>query len=297
MIPQSFLNSFTTSQLDGLVVEARAIAPQGKIPTYIPLLAQAEPNLVAVGIADIHKQIILAGDIHQTFPLMSVVKPLMLLYLLETVGEQRVFDLVDRSASEEPFNVIPSGKPRNPMLNAGAIAIASLLPSCEMLCDWLNQYAGTRLRMDREMLTSVRSLPHRRNQEIAQVLEDLGYIENAGLALDKYEQVCCLSATVEDCAQLGLLLACDRPAADQNQISGASRQLVTEILTNCGMYGASAQFAETVGLPAKSAVSGLILALIPNQGAIAVYSPTLDAIGNSVAGLFLLQKIYVTYIQ
>jgi glutaminase len=292
----SSLDSFTTSQLDEWVVEARTIASQGKIPTYIPLLAQADPNAVAVAIADAHNQIVLAGDIHQTFPLMSVVKPLMLLYLLETVGEQRVFDRVDRMASTEPFNAISQGKPTNPMLNAGAIAIASLLPSCEMLCDWLNQYAGTQLWLDGEMLTSVRSLPHRRNQEIAQVLEDLGYIETAGLALDKYEQVCCLSATVEDCAQLGLLLACDRPASNQNQISGASRQLVTEILTNCGMYGASAQFAETVGLPAKSAVSGLILALVPNQGAIAVYSPTLDAIGNSVAGLFLLKQICATYI-
>ncbi|MEE3716385.1 glutaminase [Tumidithrix elongata RA019] len=296
------MNLFTTPQLAAWVEQVRSIASQGKLPTYIPLLAQADSNWVAVAIADSHGEILQAGNIDRRFPLMSVVKPFILLYVLETVGAERVFDRVDRVASTEPFNVIPQGKPQNPMLNAGAITIASLLPSCDRFCEWLNQQAGTQLYLDERMLASVRSLSHRRNQEIVQVLEDSGYIENADAALAIYEQVCCLSATVEDCARLGLLLACDRIPSNRNlsgqnlsrrisDISKKNRQIVAEIVTTCGMYAASAQFMQEVGLPSKSAVSGIILSLIPDRGAIAVYSPTLDAIGNSVAGLFLVKQI------
>jgi hypothetical protein len=94
--------------------------------------------------------------------------------------------------------------------------------------------------------------------------------------------------SVDTCARLGLLLACD-PASEGavKRISPQNREIAIELVKMCGVYADSARFAEAVGIPAKSAVSGVILTPIPDWGAIAVYSPALDAIGNSVAGMYL----------
>ena len=269
--------------LEELLGLARLEIDQGKLPSYIPLLAQVNPQAIAIAIYQPHISAIQsAGDVEITFPLMSAIKPFLLLYLLETLGSERVWQLVDRQASLLPFNVIPDGKPPNPMLNCGAIALASLLDSCASLQDWLHQRSGANLSLDLEMLASVRSVSNRRNLAIALRLQELGIISNPSAALAIYEEICCLRCHVEDLARLGSLLT----DAQDPHIS-----LVLEIMTNCGMYEASAEFATEIGLPTKSSVSGALLAIVPDQVAIACFSPALDAIGNSVAGIFLLKKL------
>lgn len=260
---------------------ARQETGKGKLPSYIPLLSQVNPRAIAIAIQHINGEYLSAGETELTFPLMSVVKPFLLLYLLENLGQEQVFALVNRQATSQPFNSIPDGKPHNPMLNAGAIAIASLLTSYKTLQNWLNQQSGAQLTLDSEMLASVRSMPNRRNLEIAAKLQSLNIITNPEQALAIYEEICCLRANIHDLAKIGSLLTQQSP----------SISIVLEIMTDCGMYAASAEFAAMIGLPSKSSVSGALLSIVPDQMAIACYSPALDAIGNSVVGVFLLNKL------
>jgi glutaminase len=99
-------------------------------------------------------------------------------------------------------------------------------------------------------------------------------------------QICCLAGNIEDLAELGMLLVRSRPPLKKEDC-----QQVQTLMNSCGLYEASAQFAKEIGLPTKSGVSGVFLSIIPEQGAIAIYSPPLDPQGNSVAGLYLILKI------
>ncbi len=270
------------SNLQQCLELARQEANKGKLPSYIPLLAQADPQAIAIAIQNINGDQISAGDINLTFPLMSVIKPFLLLYLLENLGKEVVFQLVDRQPTSQIFNAIPETKPKNPMINSGAIALSSLLESCETLQNWLNQRSRANLSLDLEMLASVRSVANRRNLAIAEQLKSLGIILNPSQALAVYEEICCLRGNVQDLAKIGTLLV---DTARSPHIA-----IVLEIMTQCGMYAASAEFAKDIGLPSKSSVSGALLSIMADDQAIACYSPALDEIGNSVAGLFLIRN-------
>ncbi|MEG4858317.1 glutaminase A [Microcoleus sp. K1-B6] len=296
----SQLSSLEAEQLAVWAKEALNRSKSGQIPAYIPLLAQADKQGFAVQIRAIDAQIVSWGSIAQTFPLMSVVKPFVLLYLLCELGEKRVFDYVGCEPSELPFNSltqleIDQGKPRNPMINSGAIALASLIPGqnavsrCQNLRTWLNQQADSQLFVDELMLDSVMTNPNQNNWNIALKMVESGYIQKAEIALETYNRVCCLSGTVEDLAKLGMVLV-----NSGDRAMGENCLTVKALMATCGLYEASARFALRVGLPAKSGVSGALVSVIPGQGAIGFYSPPLDKEGNSVGGLFLLEKIAKT---
>ncbi|NMF59278.1 glutaminase [Pseudanabaena yagii] len=277
--------------LQKLLDSAKKEIFSGKLPNYIPLLAQVNPQAISIAINQLNSDgkfdMTVAGNTQLTFPLMSVIKPFLLLYLLEIKGINEIFGIVDRQSTSVAFNAIPEGKPANPMINSGAIAISSLLPSYEALQIWLNQQSGANLSLDREMLASVRSVANRRNLAIASQLQSLGIIPNPNHALNVYEEICCLRGNVQDLAKIGTLLL----NTNINTNKSPNIEIVLEIMTQCGMYGASAEFAQDIGLPSKSSVSGALLSIIPERAAIACYSPALDAIGNSVAGIFLLKNI------
>jgi len=291
------LSALTQAQLNTLIAQAKVQCQGGQLPTYIPLLAQANPSWVAVQVQRIQGERVAAGDIHRSFPLMSVIKPFVLLFLLEKLGTEAVFSQVGMEPSDQPFNSLAQlqadrGKPRNPMINSGAIALAGRLPGkdgasrCESLRQWLNQRSQSQLALDEAMLQSVRSLPNERNHAIANLLAASGYVSHPEIVLDTYNHVCCLSGTVTDLASLGMLLV-----QDSSMISPQYRCTVNDILITCGLYQASSRFAVEVGLPTKSGVSGVILSIVPSQGAIACYSPALDEMGNSQAGLFIVQQL------
>jgi glutaminase len=296
-VPSSPLPTLTQAQLDAWAQKAQTQSQHGQLPDYIPRLAEANPNWFAAQIQGMDGQILTSGDMTLSFPLMSVVKPFLLLFLLEHLGTQGVFEYVGNKPSTEPFNSLAqleadAGWSRNPMLNSGAIVLASLLPGenarsrCSNLRQWLNQHSNCDLFLDESMLSSVRSLPNERNQAIARQLVKSGYLDAVETALDTYNHICCLSGTVADLASLGMLLA-----HDLGEILPEHRRTVNTLITTCGLYQASRHFAVQVGLPTKSGVSGVLVSIVPSQGAIACYSPPLDQTGNSVAGLFLLQQI------
>ncbi|MEP6488942.1 glutaminase A [Microcoleus vaginatus GB2-A3] len=299
-IPTSKLSRLQPEQLAAWAKEAINRSKSGQIAAYIPLLARADRQGFAVQIRAIDGQFLSWGSIAQTFSLMSAVKPFVLLYLLCELGEKTVFDCVGCEPSELPFNSltqleIDQGKPRNPMINSGAIALASLIPGqnavarCQNLLDWLNQQANSQLFVDELMLSSVNSMPNENNWNLALKMVESGYIQNSKIALETYNRLCCLSGTVEDLAKLGMVLV----NSGDRQI-GENCRTVKALMATCGLYEASGRFALRVGLPAKSGVSGAMISVIPGQGAIGFYSPPLDKEGNSVAGLFLLEQIAKT---
>jgi len=283
--------------LNSYLAEAKTRASVGRIPTYIPRLAMVDPECLAIQVQPVVGPGVAIGAMEQPLALMSVVKPFVLLFLLEHKGRESVFARVGMMPSDQSFHAVSQlaadrGFPRNPMINSGAIALADQLPGqdgfsrCQTLCRWLNQRSGSNFYLDDEMLASVRSVGNETNRAIAGLMADAGYLDSIEMALDTYNHVCCLTGTIQDLARLGLLLA--HPEAP---IAITHQQIVNALMLTCGLYEASGQFAVQVGVPAKSGVSGALLAVVPRWGAIACYSPPLNEAGNSIAGLFLLEKL------
>ena len=293
------LSNINQQQLKVWVEEALAQTKLGNLPTYIPLLAEANLNSFAVVLRSLDNHIISLGDVETKVPLMSVIKPFLLFYLLSKFGNDFVFNIVGKEPSEKPFNSLEQleadgGWPRNPMINSGAIALSSLLlgntatERCKNFCYWLNNYGNCQLFLDEKMLASIRSLPNHNNQAIAQKLLESGYIKDAEITLDTYNQICCLSGRIFDVANLGILLV--KPPSFYWKKHCCT---VQELMTTCGLYEASSRYALEIGIPIKSSVSGIVLGIVPNAGVIVCYSPPLDREGNSVAGLFLLEVISI----
>lgn len=300
MVNSSGLAALTQVQLETWVVQVQNQTQAGQLPNYIPLLAQASPTWFAVQVQRVDGQSCACGDVTRLFPLMSVVKPFVLLYLLEQLGIEAIFERVGMEPADQSFDSLAQldadqGWPRNPMINSGAIVLASLLPGedglsrCDRLRQWLNHRAGCQLFLDQSMLASVRSTGGSRNRAIANLLTQFGQLDRGETALDTYNHVCCLAGTVADLAKLGILLA-----QRQGPILPTHRRIVNAIMTTCGLYQMSGHFAARLGLPTKSGVSGALLSVVPGQGAIACYGPALDSAGNSLAGLFLLEQLTQT---
>ncbi len=292
----SGLDQLDPIQLADWVKQAKTRAASGRIVDRIPLLKSVNPSWLAV---QVHtpQQILSAGEIGHVFPLMSVIKPFTLLYLLEKFGSDSVFQWVGTEPSDRSFNSLgqlatDKGYPRNPMINSGAITLAGKLPGktgqnrCLALCNWLSQQANCQLQLDEAMLTSVQSAGRGTNQALADLLVQSGYLEESEIALDTYERICCLSVSVVELAKLGLLLSHDR-----NTIQPTHRRIVNALMLTCGLYEASSRYAIQIGLPIKSGISGALLTIVPGRGAIASYSPALDAIGNPVAALALIEAL------
>lgn len=292
----SRLDSLSDSQLADWIDQAKAQASLGRVVDRISLLKAANPNWLALHIST-SQRAYSAGETDRVFPLMSVIKPFALLYLLEEFGSHSVFQWVGIEPSDRPFNSLEQlaadqGYPRNPMINSGAIVLAGKLPGysgserCTAFCTWLNQQAGCQLKLDQAMLDAVRSVGQGTNRAIATFLAKAGYLADPQTALDAYEQICCLSGTVADLALLGQLLV-----QGCASIQPAHRRTVNTLMLTCGLYEASSRYAMQVGLPMKSGISGALLAIVPAEGAIACYSPALDTIGNPVAALALIERL------
>lgn len=288
------LDKLTTTDLAAWVEQAKIQAEYGKVCDRIPQLSVANPAWFAVNICCVSGQTYSLGDTDCLFPLMSVIKPFSFLYLLEQIGADRVLQWVGVEPSHAAFNsldqlIADGGHPRNPMINSGAITLADKLPGNTAsdrtynFCQWLNLLTGSQLFLDEVMLASVRASRSPANQAIANYLAQKNSLGNPEIALDTYEQICCLSGKVEDLALLGKVLA----GANNLQ----HHRIVNAVMLTCGLYQASAKFAVKIGLPMKSGISGGLLAIAPNQGAIACYSPALDSIGNSVAAIAFIETL------
>jgi glutaminase len=269
----------------------------GDVARYIPELAKADPAHFAVVVATVDGQVYEVGDARQRFTMQSISKPLVYGMALEDCGAELVARTVGVEPSGDAFNSISlepeTGRPRNPMINAGAIATAALVRGGAHGSPWqrllatLSACAGRELDVDEAVFESERSTGHR-NRAIGHLLRNADKLAgDPEPALEMYFRQCSVRVDCRDLALMAATLA----NGGVHPLTGA-RALAPEVIgpmlsvmTTCGMYDFSGEWAWRVGLPAKSGVGGGILAVLPGQLGIGVFSPSLDARGNSVRGV------------
>ncbi|MDB5325844.1 MAG: glutaminase, partial [Phycisphaerales bacterium] len=192
-----------------------------------------------------------------------------------------------------------SNRPHNPMINAGAIATASLIHGddptdrLKKTLAAFNAFAGRELNVDMSVFVSERSTGHR-NRAIAHLMLNFGMIDpDIDTALDLYFQQCSILVNAHDLAVTAATLANDgiNPLTKQRAIKSEYIRDVLSLMYTCGMYDYAGEWAYTVGLPAKSGVGGGIMAVVPGKMGIAIFSPPLDSRGNSVRGIKVCQAM------
>ncbi|WP_017583435.1 glutaminase A [Nocardiopsis valliformis] len=278
----------------------------GRVADYIPELAHADPGLFGVAAVSAHGRSYCVGDTEHTFTLQSISKPFVYAIAVEQLGLDAVHGHVGAEPSGEPFNAISldeRGRPENPMINAGAIVTTSLVESAlpakrfDRIRSVLSEFAGRELEVDEDVYRSETETGHRNRA--------LGYLSLAGGvlvgsvedAVQDYFRQCALSVTVRDLAVMAATLAVGgvNPVTGEQVVSQRTARHTLSIMSSCGMYDRAGEWGLRVGIPAKSGVSGGILAAAPGAFGVGVFSPPLDDAGNSVRGVAALERLSDDY--
>jgi glutaminase len=287
--------------LDDIAREAAPFAVGGRVADYIPALAAVDPARFGLALAMVDGQLLGSGDWRQPFSIQSVSKAFSLALVLARDGEA-LWQRVGREPSGSAFNSLvqleyEKGIPRNPFLNAGALILIDRLlsltgDSLGTLRAFLRTESGnTAVDSDAEVAASEATHGHR-NAALAHFMASYGNLENpVASVLDHYFRQCALTMSCADLAKAGLFLANHGLRADGSRLLTRSEaKRINAIMLTCGTYDAAGDFAYRVGLPGKSGVGGGILAVLPGRGVLCVWSPALDAHGNSVAGVEALDR-------
>jgi glutaminase len=274
----------------------------GAVADYIPELFKAPANGFGISIATIDGAIYSAGDADTHFTIQSLSKPFTYGYALQLLGRDAVLEKVGVEPTGEAFNSIvldeERNRPFNPMVNAGAIGIASLLIGAKdnslITPEGLfSRFAGRPLAVDKNVMRSEQDTGHR-NRAIAYMMLNTSMIDHPPeIVLDFYFRQCSVSVTCKDMAIMAATLANlgKNPRTGEQVIAPRHVQDVLTLMNTCGMYDYAGQWAYDVGFPAKSGVSGGVIAVIPGQAGIAIWSPPLDEVGNSVRGVEVCKAI------
>jgi glutaminase len=275
------------------------------VATYIPELARVDPSLLAVATCTVEGVEQAAGDAGYAFTLQSAAHPFAYGLALAARGEARVHEHVGLEPSGNPFHAIVldprTHRPFNPLVNAGALAVAALQPGVTpaerfaRLAQGLAAFAGEpSLALDEAMHASEKATAHR-NRAMAHLLRHFGIIGDEEAALAVYLWQCSVAVTCRQLARMAAALAAGgrHPVTGVEVLGADDVRRVLALMATCGMNEASGRFAFEVGLPAKSGISGAILAVAPGRYGAAVFSPPVDAQGNSVRGVAALRSLVV----
>ncbi|WP_345802513.1 glutaminase A [Microbacterium sp. AZCO] len=276
---------------------------RGAPASYIPELATVDPDHLAFGVVGPRGRIRSVGDDEVEFTIQSISKPFVLAHVLAQRGLSDVLTRVGAEPSGEPFNAISleegTGRPANPMVNAGAIATTGMVPGddvasrTESVLATLSAFAGRRLRVDEDVYHSESSTGDR-NRALAHLMRSYGIIDApVDLAVETYFRQCSILVTVRDLAVMASTLAFGgvNPVTGDRVVQERVARDVLSIMSSCGMYDFSGEWMLRVGLPAKSGVSGGVLAVAPSQFGVAAFSPRLDEHGNSVRGQAIVETL------
>ncbi|MEV0946437.1 glutaminase A [Rhodococcus sp. NPDC049939] len=269
----------------------------GALADYIPELAAVEPDSFGICVATVDGHVYEVGDTRVPFTIQSISKPFTYALALADHGSDAIAAKIDVEPSGEAFNEISldpdTGRPRNPMINAGAITAAAMVAGqdadsrFERLLRTYSRYAGRELTFNDSVHTSESRTGHR-NRAIGHMLRSFGIIAcDPDEAVDLYFRQCSINVTCRDLSLMAATMANNgvNPVTGDTVLDPVLTERVLSVMSTCGMYDAAGKWLCEVGLPAKSGVGGGVIAVLPGQVGIAIYSPRLDSHGNSVRGV------------
>lgn len=276
---------------------------EGELATYIPELGKVDPDGFGISVVTADGIECCAGDCDREFTIQSICKPFAFLLALEECGREKTLEHVGIEPSGDAFNSIELDpktlRPYNPTINAGAIAVASLIKKnppeagIRAFVEKMEKAAGRSLRIDEAVLASETFTGHR-NRAIAYLMLNWGIIDgDVEHILAQYFSQCSLLINCRDLAMLGATLANmgANPMTGERVFDFQYFKDVLTVMFTCGLYDHAGEWAYHVGVPAKSGVGGGIVAVVNRQLGIAVYSPRLDAKGNSVRGFLACREL------
>ncbi|MGA5504049.1 glutaminase [Streptomyces umbrinus] len=276
----------------------------GDLAGYIPELAAADPERLGAAFAMIDGEVYGAGDIDIEFTIQSISKPFIYALALSDRGFDPVLAKVGVEPSGEAFNEISlesgTGRPLNPMINAGAITVHSMAGAedlnpaerVERVLHGLSAFAGRRLKTDEAVCASEMENAHH-NLAIAHMLRSHNVLTKDPRAIvDGYTRQCSVLVTTRDLAMMAATLANRgiNPLSGEQVVPEPVVRQVLSVMFSCGMYDAAGDWTTQVGIPAKSGVAGGLIGALPGQIGIATFSPRLDRHGNSVRGVSLFER-------
>jgi glutaminase len=278
---------------------------RGQVATYIPELANVDPARFGMALIDLEGNTHLGGDAEAPFSIQSISKVFTLTLALGRVGDL-LWRKVGREPSGNPFNSIVQleremGVPRNPFINAGAIAVTDVILSGRQPRETLGEILrflqfvaeDETIYIDQEVAASEKRTGFR-NAALANYMKSFGVIENpVDYTLGVYFHHCAIAMSCRQLARAGLFLANNgrNPVSGHSVISSERARRINALMLTCGHYDGSGEFAYRVGLPGKSGVGGGILAVAPGRASVAVWAPGLDEAGNSHLGRIALEEL------
>jgi glutaminase len=285
--------------------EMRQRPDRGEVASYIPELARVDPNAFGLAVIDAEGNVFAGGDADTPFSIQSISKVFTLTLALGKAGN-RLWRKVGREPSGSAFNSIVQleyerGIPRNPFINAGAIAVTDSILSGHQPREALGEILrfmqfladDTTIAIDRAVAASEQRTGFR-NAALANYMRSFGVLENpVEFTLGVYFHHCAIAMSCKQLAMAGRFLAHSglNPATGSLVVHPDRAKRINAIMLTCGHYDGSGEFAYRVGLPGKSGVGGGILAIAPSKASIAVWSPGLDAAGNSHLGRVALEAL------
>lgn len=288
--------------LDKALRQGRSVTGLGEVASYIPELSKADKNHVGVCVMDCVGGCFEAGDVDVRFTVQSISKVVSLAIALELYGMEAVFGQIGMEPSGDAFNSIvklagDASRPYNPMVNSGAIAVASYIApelTFEEMLERTRELCGDPEIAFNEAVYHSEMSTTSRNRAICYLLESKGVLRcGVDEALELYIKMCSLNVTARGLAYLGLLLANGgvRLQDGKQLLQPETVRVVKSIMLTCGMYDGSGEFAVRVGVPTKSGVGGGLLSVVNKRMGIGIFGPSLDKKGNSIAGEKILQYL------
>ncbi len=285
--------------------EMAARSDRGEVANYIPELARVDAGAFGIVAIDAEGQGAAAGDADTPFSIQSISKVFTLTLALGMIGD-RLWRRVGREPSGNPFNSIVQleyerGRPRNPFINAGAIAVTDVILSGHQPREALGEILrflqfvaqDTTIFIDNAVADSEKRTGFR-NVALANYMKSFGMLDNpVDFTLGVYFHHCAIAMSCRQLAMAGRYLAHAgrNPTTGLSVVSPERARRINALMLTCGHYDGSGEFAYRVGLPGKSGVGGGILAIAPGKAVIAVWSPGLDANGNSHLGRLALEML------
>ncbi|HEH9417598.1 TPA: glutaminase B [Aeromonas sobria] len=290
--------------LASILEEVRPLLGQGKVADYIPALALVPADRLGIAVCTVKGELFTAGDACEPFSIQSISKALSLTLALTLYQEEEIWARVGKEPSGQPFNSLvqlefEQGIPRNPFINAGALVVSDLLETRltaprQRTLELVRRLAGNPAIMADQVVARSEYQHSARNVAIAYLMKAYGNFENeVDKVLQSYFNACAIRMSCVDLARAFVYLA-NRGlplGGSEPLLPARTTKQVNALLATCGLYDEAGDFAYRVGMPGKSGVGGGIIALIPGELSVCVWSPELNKAGNSLAGTAALELL------